>query len=224
MSYLSVLSFVEAGEKSLKDKNYWSALSVALSLPSMCSRLQYQDDEFKESNKQGGYWRPRKNGTKNWHDRKCYEDFCKLIMRVDSVDKMEHIVQDVPDAYIKSILGDNFAEVLYELRCDILHAGVINICSDNKGIYLSLDESSSAYELSKCRIIPIADLCENIFGHIKRWCSNYGMCNLKYTRVFDTENNRDDRLLLNKLCEEDRKDYRLEQFEKENSERCSDFI
>ena len=223
MSYLSVLSFVEAGEKSLKNKNYWSALSVALSLPSMCSRLQYQDDEFKGTNKQSGYWHFRKNDTKDWHDHKCYEDFCKLIMRVDSVDKAGHIVKDIPDSSIKNILGDNFAEVLYELRCDILHAGVINICSDNKGIYLSLDESSSAYELSKCRIIPIADLCENIFGHIKRWCSNYGMYNLKYTRVFDTENNRDDRLLLNRLCEEDRKDYRLEQFEKENSEKRSNF-
>lgn len=204
ISYLTVLSFVEAGEKSLKDKNYWSALSVALSLPSICSRLQYQSDEYKGNDKQSGYWHLRNNGTKDWHDRKCYEDFCKLIMCVNYVDKTEYVVKDIPDAYIKSVLGNNFAEILYELRCDILHAGVINICSDNKDIYLSLDELSPAYELSKYRIIPIADLCMTIFDHIKTWLSNYGLYNLKLTRVFDTENNRNDRLLLNKLCDNDR--------------------
>ena len=35
MSYFSIEDFIESGEKSLKDKNYWSALSVALALPSM---------------------------------------------------------------------------------------------------------------------------------------------------------------------------------------------
>lgn len=43
-----------------------------------------------------------------------------------------------------------------------------------------------------------------IFDHIKTWLSNYGLYNLKLTRVFDTENNRNDRLLLNKLCDNDR--------------------
>lgn len=42
MSYFSIEDFIESGEKSLKDKNYWSALSVALALPSMCSRVMYQ--------------------------------------------------------------------------------------------------------------------------------------------------------------------------------------
>lgn len=219
MSYLSVLSFIESGEKSLQNKNYWSALSVALSLPSICSRLQYQNDEFKGTNKQSGYWHLCNDGTKDWHDRKCYEDFCKLIMRVDSADKIGRIVNDIPDTYLKALFGDKFAEVLYELRCDILHAGIVNIYPDNKNTYLLLGELSSAYELSKCRIIPIADLCETIFRHIRVWCSNYGMSNFKYTYVFDMENNCDDRLLLNKLCEEDRKNYLLEQFKKENSER-----
>ena len=219
MGYLTVSSFIESGEKSLQDKNYWSALSVALTLPSMCSRIQYQDEKYKGNNKQSGYWHLRNNGTKDWHDRKCYEDFCKLIMQVDSTDRAGHIVKDIPDIYLRSILGDKFAEVLYELRCDILHAGVINIYSDNKRIYLSLGELSSAYELSKYRVIPIVDLCSTIFRHIKTWCSNYGMSNFKYTYVFDTENSRDDRLLLNRLCDNDRADYLLEQFKKENAER-----
>lgn len=44
MSYFSILDFVKSGKKSLVDKNYWSALSVALMLPSMCSRIMFQSD------------------------------------------------------------------------------------------------------------------------------------------------------------------------------------
>ena len=43
MSFFSITDFITSGRKSLKDKNYWSALSVALMLPSMCSRLAYKN-------------------------------------------------------------------------------------------------------------------------------------------------------------------------------------
>ena len=33
MSYFNIYDFITSGEKSLKDENYWSALSVALFLP-----------------------------------------------------------------------------------------------------------------------------------------------------------------------------------------------
>lgn len=45
MSYFNLYDFIDSGEKSLKDENYWSALSVALMLPSMCSRLEYANNE-----------------------------------------------------------------------------------------------------------------------------------------------------------------------------------
>ena len=51
MSYFSIEDFIESGEKSLKDKNYWSALSVALALPSICSRVMYQGDKYKGSDR-----------------------------------------------------------------------------------------------------------------------------------------------------------------------------
>ena len=57
MSYFSIEDFIESGEKSLKDKNYWSALSVALALPSMCSRIMFQSDDYKGANRndENGY-------------------------------------------------------------------------------------------------------------------------------------------------------------------------
>ena len=45
MSFFSIKDFIDSGKKSLRDKNYWAALSVALMLPSMCSRLTYADTE-----------------------------------------------------------------------------------------------------------------------------------------------------------------------------------
>ena len=57
-----------------------------------------------------------------------------------------------------------------------------------------------------------------IFSHIDTWCSNNSINNFKYTYVFDIENNRDDRILYNRLCEKDRADVLEERFIKENEE------
>lgn len=45
MSFIAISDFIESGKHSLKEKNDWSALSVALMLPSMCSRLAYADNQ-----------------------------------------------------------------------------------------------------------------------------------------------------------------------------------
>lgn len=51
MSYFSVKDFINSGQKALNDKNYWCALSVALALPSMCSRVAFanEKDEYMNS-------------------------------------------------------------------------------------------------------------------------------------------------------------------------------
>ena len=215
MSYLTIESFIEAGRKSLKDKNYWSALSVALTLPSMCSRLAFENnpDKYKDFK-----WIDKNDHNKGkeytkWKDKECYEDFCKLAMRCDTTNSEGCLVKDVPDIYLTQILGDRFFEILYLLRCDIIHAGSIDLYADNKGLYLRLGDTS-AVELSQYRIVPIDSLCDTIFNHIERWCHNFGKQNLKYTYVFDTERNSDDRLLLNRLCNDERANYLKKHFEK----------
>lgn len=90
MSFFSIKDFIDSGKKSLRDKNYWAALSVALMLPSMYSRLTYADNEeyFKSDHL------PR--------DKKCYIDWCNEYIK---------------DSWIISCLGEKYAEVLYSLRC-----------------------------------------------------------------------------------------------------------
>ena len=47
MAELSIKTIIDAGRKSLEDKNYWSALIVALTLPSMCSRVEYANGKYR---------------------------------------------------------------------------------------------------------------------------------------------------------------------------------
>lgn len=220
MSYFSIKDFIKSGRKSLENKNYWSALSVALMLPSMCARIEFANAKDAYMNYK---WKDKEDHSKgkeytNWKDKECYVDFCKRVTKstpISQGDKTQN------DPWLVRCLGDNFAEVLYQLRCDIIHAGIANIYNDNKGIYLMLSDINEATRLSKYRIISIKGLCDTIFNHIDNWIMNNSADNFKCTYVFDTEHSHDDMLLYQRLCDNDRGDYLLEKFEKENAERIS---
>ena len=140
MSYISICDFIQDGRKSLKAKNYWSALSVALMLPSMCSRVAYANNSDYCS----------ENGK--FRDKKCYVDWCR-----ENIDK---------DGWIISFLGENYAEVLYDIRCDIVHAGYAQVYPDHYpdglGFYFSIGDELST-ELTKYRIINVSTLCKQLF-------------------------------------------------------------
>lgn len=214
MSYFSIKNFIEAGEKAIEDKNYLGALSIALALPSMCSRIEFENDKdaymnFEWTDK--GTENERKTYT-TWKDKKCYVDFCNQTMRTG---KNFYGQEGEADGYLVAVLGEKFAEALYQLRCDIIHAGITDVFNEGKNVYLAYGETSVT--LSKCEIISINYLCFTIFDYISSWCANKGIDNLRYTRVFDVYNNEDDRLLYEKLCEDDRKEYLKNEFEKENA-------
>lgn len=190
MSYFSVTDFIESGEKSLKDKNYWSALSVALMLPSMCSRLEYSDNQ--DYLKDNGQYK----------DKKCYIDWCN-----------EHMSND---GWLIMAVGNDYADILYQLRCDIVHAGQAKIYADNKGIYLALNDGPVG-EFKDLKILDIKALCQEIFNHAKMWCSEFGANNFRYTYVFNG-NDHDDMLLYRRLCDDARSERLLEEFKKEQED------
>lgn len=203
MSFFSIKDFIASGRKSLNDKNYWSALSVALMLPSMCSRLTYRSNPEKYKNFK---WNDKNDHSKgkiytDWKDKECYIDWCNEYIK---------------DGWIKTCLSEKYAEVLYNLRCDIVHAGCANIYADGKGLYLSIGDNGNATEFTKYRIVDVSSLCNIIFDCSDMWSTTFGASEFKYTRVFDSEI-RDDRLLYKKLCDEERADYLKEQFDRENS-------
>ena len=130
MSYITIADFIKSGRQSLAAKNYWSALSVALMLPSMCSRLAYS----KYSNTHEYH---KTNG--DFKDKKCYIEWCNA-----NIDE---------DSWIKSCLGDKYAEVLYDIRCDIVHAGCAHFYPkhypDGLGFYFSINDDGISTEMTK---------------------------------------------------------------------------
>ena len=203
MSYFNILDFVKSGRKSLENKNYWSALSVALSLPSMCSRIEFSNQEseyknFKYLNK--GTPEETKIYT-TWKDKECYIGWCE-----NNLSK---------DLWIREILGNNYANILYQLRCDLIHAGIAEIYSDNKGIFLSLGENGSSTTFENYKIIDIGSLCLTLFEVVESWTSRTSAFNYKYTLVFDRDT-RDGKLLYDRLCDVERANYLEKQFYKEN--------
>lgn len=213
MSYLNIMSFIDSGKKSLNDKNYWSALSVALILPSMCSRIAFSNEKDKYMKFK---WNDKSDHSKgktytDWKDKECYVDFCKEVMRVN---QSEGNPKGKYNLWLTSVLGSEFAEVLYQLRCDIVHAGIANVYNDNKQIVLMLGDERNT-ELTKYQTINIKDLCSAIFEHVSTWCSNNSVENFKYTYVFDTENSDNDRVLYRRLCDDDRADDLKKSFERD---------
>ena len=152
MSYITISDFIKSGRQSLAAKNYWSALSVALMLPSMCSRLAY-------SNKKD-YHKP--NG--DFMDGKCYIGWCS-----DNIDK---------DSWIISCLGEKYAEVLYDIRCDIIHAGCAHIYPkhypDGLGFYFSINDDGISTEMTKYRIVSVTPYVSRSFSMLKTGAANSG--------------------------------------------------
>ena len=146
MSLLTISNFIDAGMRSLEDKNYWSALSIALMLPSMCSRISYNDDKHKKMNG-------------NFTDKKCYIDWCKEYIK---------------SQWLITCLGSNYAEVLYKMRCDLVHAGTICIDTDKKGVFFYIGGVRDAYELNKYKLINIVTLCNEIFCDQRQQRHLYG--------------------------------------------------
>ena len=204
MSYFSIKDFIKAGEKSLKDGSYWSALSVALALPSMCSRIEFEDDKDTYMNFK---WADKQDKSKGkiyttWKDKECYVDFCNQIMRVN---KSYTNPEGEPDGYLVVALGENFAEVLYQLRCGFVHEGDIKFCANNKEIYFSLGEMGTNTEFEDKGTIRIKDLCEEIFYYVKGWCEKQPDTVFKNVFIFDMDNSKDDRDKYREYCANARK-------------------
>lgn len=192
MNYFNIMNLIDAGRKSLEEENYWSAISVALSLPGICSRIEFANKEGYRNFK----WVDKKDHDKgkvytSWKDRKCYIDFCREAIR---------------DKWVEAVLGNNFPEVLYSFRCDFVHDGIANILDNDpvdddsdKEIFLMLGGQSLEY--SEYRIIDIGLLCKKILDSISFWYAIKNPSEIKHTLVLDIKNNDDDRKMYKKLSE-----------------------
>ncbi len=166
MEFFDISDILYSGEKSLKDKNYWSALSVALALPSICSRIMFQSDEYKGSNRndKNGYWYETNDGKIIWHDKKCYIAICQELLQHN---REMYDPEMCPNQKLVDMFGpdDKYGEKLYELRCSFLHEGNCYVC-DDKEYFFSLGESKTNKSPNEYGLINLNDLCEFIFHSV----------------------------------------------------------
>lgn len=195
MSFIDVKSLIDDGRKSLENKQYWSALSVALMVPSICSRVEYRGEPIK--------------------DQYMYERWCNEYLCAEETN-----TENSKGGWFVHILGPDYAKTLYGLRCDLLHSAELMISyndvkrrnKDGREIYFSVNAGVN-YTLTKCIIISIEDLCNEMFDYAVSWFNTAYTQNKNFhrTTVFDC-NNEDDRLLCKALCDEDKKEFLLSKF------------
>lgn len=218
MAELSIKTIIDAGRKSLEDKNYWSALIVALTLPSMCSRVEYADEKYKGNNRGdvNGIWYEDNNGERHWRDKKAYVKWCNEWMSLGSRTTIGgKLVKNEyrKDIRLVSIIGENYAEKFYEMRCNILHECETDI-DHGSGLPIFFSIGIGNIKLSNECIVQIDAICEEIFDYAEEWieiCHYHDLPNRQY---YDGNNN-DDQLLYHKLRDADRADYLLERHKKE---------
>lgn len=222
MAELSIKTIIDAGKKSLEDKNYWSALVVALTLPSMCSRVEYADEKYKGNsrNDENGVWYEDNRGVIRWHDRRAYVKWCDEWVSLGSRSTVGgKLVKNefYKDGFLVSIIGENYAEKFYEMRCNLLHQCETDI-EHGSGLPIFFSIGIGNTHLSKECIVQIETICDEIFCYAENWIEICHYHDLPKRQYYDG-NYRDDRLLYDKLCENDRADYLLEQHNKELNRR-----
>ncbi|MBR6149137.1 MAG: hypothetical protein IKQ44_12390 [Lachnospiraceae bacterium] len=218
MAELSIKTIIDAGKKSLEDKNYWSALIVALTIPSMCSRIEYADEKYKGSNRndENGIWYEDNRGIVHWHDKKAYVKWCNEWVSWGSRSTIGgKLVKNEyqKDRCLVSILGENYAEKFYEMRCNILHQGETDI-EHGLGLPIFFSIGIENTILSNERIVQIETICDELFRYAESWVKICHCHDLPKRQYYDG-NDRDDRLLYKRLCDDSRADYLLEQHNKE---------
>lgn len=203
MSYLTIGSLIKDGKAALSQGNYWSALALALMLPSICSRIEYDSVEFEgdkdsvNDSRINRYYYIKRDGSRKWADKKAYESWCK-----------SYILGGI--CYLKVILGQDAPAILYLLRCDLVHAGIANLLYNQKRIFLSCG-NNGATDLSSRLIISVHSLCEDMFRVVEKWIQDKGADTVENTFVFDFAD-FDDKLLYNELCKEEHAEFLKKQF------------
>lgn len=198
MSFIDIKSLVDDGRKSLENKQYWSALAIALMLPSVCSNFVYGECKVKGD-----------NGDLLSKDHDMYVQWCDRYMRTYDTIYHDNINKD---KWLMEMLGQDYGELLYVMRCDFLHAGNILVHEQyrldggeeldkrtdkkashvSKRIYLTIN-SDISYTTQMYTVLKLEDLCNTIFDYVDVWYRNWDgyLGNNIRTFIFDCANIHD---------------------------------
>lgn len=109
--YFSFKDILDDGQKALDAGLYRISLMLALIIPSICSRIEFEDNsKYQDENNR-------------WKDRDCYVDWCLMhnIKFFDAENKYGEVD--------KNRLDEEYCQHIYDVRCSIVHESVIK-CDD----------------------------------------------------------------------------------------------
>lgn len=159
----NIYKFIIAEEESLKNENYYSAMAIALLLPGMCARIEFYNNE--------NYCSFDKSNKKRYKDKLAYIDFCKTCFRNCGL--------------VQSLLGSEFADFLYSIRCNLVHEGKIEgsytVGKSGTPVILLLSNDCISKVGNYKVQIKMEDVCEEVLFYVQCWFMN----NINFVSEYD---------------------------------------
>jgi hypothetical protein len=147
--YFSFKEVLEDGQKALDAGLYRIALTVALIVPSVCARVEFDGDpQYLDEH---GYWR----------DRAAYVDWCRLnnIKYIDAEYKYDNT--------IIHCANEDYWHHIYEIRCGVIHESSVecddvacNLCANDDLFLCKAVSCNKANQRDIC-VIPF---CRQMFN------------------------------------------------------------
>lgn len=156
MSIMNIIELISQYRNKLKDNsNDYSCLLFALQLPSICSRIEFkQNDENTGNSGDGKFYKP--NGRV--FDANIYTAWIKAH-------KM--YFQDI---YKGTMSIEIFCKNIYNLRCQVTHEGIL--MSDKNKFYFIHNDCAMC--VGDTVFLPVKQLCEDMFNAAIDVLSKYG--------------------------------------------------
>ena len=135
--YFSFDELLKDGQEALNNGLYRIAFLLALIVPSVCSRIEYQyDPEYQEN----GYWK----------DKKCYIDWCiqNGVKYMDSENQANNIERASDLEYCNHI---------YDIRCFVVHESSVHC--DYKACKLCVNDDPKICKKADCNKENQYDIC-----------------------------------------------------------------
>lgn len=142
---MTILDLIEQYKKQLENNpNDYNCLLFALQIPSICSRIEFPQTPENTGNEKGKLY----NSYGNPRDANLYKTW--LMNYSDSFFNIYNLSMELND----------FCNVMYKLRCQITHEGIL--MSDNNQFYFINGDDLIC--IGNKIFLPIKCLCESLFN------------------------------------------------------------
>lgn len=154
----SFLDIIQDGRKALNAGLYRVAFLTALIVPSVCSRIEFEDNpKYKDD---GGRWR----------DKECYIDWC-LQNDIQFLDAEGKYKSKDPNR-----LNEEYYEKVYDIRCAVVHESSAH-CDGDVCVFCINNNENICRKVNcdrrKQYDICLIQFCNQMFNIGEEYCKNH---------------------------------------------------